>query len=451
MDWLLERFAQAPGSAAFIHQDRTVTYAGVMASIENFGTQIQKTGIKPGERVVVLCDYAPEVFCLVFALALNGNIIVPLTRESVVEEEVALGVCGCDWFVEFSKAGTSANIRRHEIVANSALLFKFRSKGRPGLVLFSSGSTGKPKGILYDFTRIAEKFRKQRAPVIAIPFLMIDHFGGINTLLAITSSLGTAVTVADRSVPSVCRAIEKYRVELLPTTPSFLTMLMASRLNQQFDLGSLKRISYGTEVMPQSTLDRVRAAFPQAELLQTYGLSEVGVLRSQSRPDGSLWVRLGGPGFQTKVKDDILWIKSDFAMEGYLNAPSEFDNEGWFNTRDRVEVDGDYFRILGRTTDIINVGGQKVYPAEVEDFLLRIDNILDVAVYGELSPLLGQLVVARVQLETPEPADQLKRRIRQACVGHLTPFKIPGKVVISHEPLYSARQKKLRTAATNQE
>ncbi|MDB5964006.1 MAG: AMP-dependent synthetase and ligase [Polaromonas sp.] len=451
MDWLIGRFAQAPGNAAFIHQDRTVTYAGVIASIESFSAQIRKTGIQPGERVVVLGDYAPEVFCLFFALALNRNIIVPLTRESVVEEEIALGVCGCDWFVEFSDSGIGAGIRRRDIAAESALLTEFRRKGNPGLVLFSSGSTGKPKGILYDFTRIAEKFRKQREPVIAIPFLMIDHFGGINTILAITSSLGTAVTVADRSVPSICRAIDKYKVELLPTTPSFLTMLMASRLHHQFDLSSLKRISYGTEVMPQSTLNRVRAAFPHAELLQTYGLSEVGVLRSQSRPDGSLWVRLGGPGFQTQVRDDILWIKSDFAMEGYLNAPSEFDGEGWFNTRDRVEVDGDYFRILGRTTDIINVGGQKVYPAEVEDFLLQLDNILDVAVYGEPSPLLGQLVVARVQLETPEPADQLKRRIRQACVGHLTPFKIPGKVVVSQEPLYSARQKKLRTAAVNQE
>ena len=447
MDWLIERFAQAPGKAAFIHQDRTVTYAAVIGSIASFTTQIQQADVQRGERVVVLGDYAPEVFCLFFALALNGNIIVPLTRESVVEEDVALGVCGCDWFVEFSPSGSDAKISRRDIAVDNVLLAEFQHKNHPGLVLFSSGATGTPKGILYDFARLSEKFRKRRDPVVAIPFLMIDHFGGINTILAITSSLGTAVTVTDRSVTSICKAIEKYHVELLPTTPSFLTMLMASRLNQQFDLSSLKRISYGTEVMPQSTLDRVRAAFPEAELLQTYGLSEVGVLRSQSRPDGSLWVRLGGPGFQTRVVDDILWIKSDFAMEGYLNAPSEFDAEGWFNTRDKVEVDGDYFRILGRTTDIINVGGQKVYPAEVEDFLLQLDNIVDVAVYGEPSPLLGQLVVAKVQLERPESADQLKKRIRQACAGHLTPFKIPGKVVIAMEPLYSARQKKLRTAA----
>lgn len=450
MDWLIDRFAEVPQKAAFIHQDRTVTYAAVADNIARFSTQLKLAGIVRGEHVVVLGDYAPEVFCLFFALALNGNIIVPLTRESVVQIDVALGVCGCDWFVEFSAVGTDAKITRRSVPVDNTLLAVFQRKNRPGLVLFSSGSTGKPKGMLYDFVRLIEKFRKQRDPVVAIPFLMIDHFGGINTILAITSSLGTAVTVTDRSVTSICKTIEKYRVELLPTTPSFLTMLMASRLNQQFDLSSLKRISYGTEVMPQSTLDRVRAAFPDADLLQTYGLSEVGVLRSKSRPDGSLWVRLGGPGFQTKVVEDILWIKSDFAMEGYLNAPSEFDVEGWFNTRDRVEVDGEYFRILGRTTDIINVGGQKVYPAEVEDYLLQLDNIVDVAVYGEPSPLLGQLVVAKVQLEQPEAADQLKKRIRQACVGHLASFKIPGKVVIATEPLYSARQKKLRTAAATQ-
>ena len=312
------------------------------------------------------------------------------------------------------------------------------------MVLFSSGSTGKPKGILHDFNQVAEKFRKQRAPVVAIPFLMIDHFGGINTILAITSSLGTVVTVADRSVANICAAIEKYKVELLPATPSFLTLMMASHLQSKYDLSSLKRITYGTEVMPQSTLDRVRAQFPGVDLLQTYGLSEVGVLRSQSREDGSLWVRVGGEGFQTKVVDGVLWIKSQYAMVGYLNAPSEFDADGWFNTQDQVEVDGDYFRILGRVTDLINVAGQKVYPSEVESVILEMDNVQDVAVYGEKHALLGNIVVAKIVVDQPETAESLKKRIRHECLAHLAPFKVPAKVVLTEGPLHSARQKKIR-------
>lgn len=446
MKWLLERFAQAPERLAFIHQDRQVRYGDLISSVSHHQQHIAALGIQPGELVVVLGDYSPEVFALFLALALNGNILVPLTHESVVEESVVLGVSGCDWRIEFPRDGTPTQIAKTSLSASNLLLDDFRTRKLPGLVLFSSGSTGKPKGILYDFTKILDKFRKQREPLVAIPFLMIDHFGGINTILAIVSSLGTVVTVADRSASCICRAIEAYRVELLPTTPSFLTLMMASHLYERFDLSSLKRISYGTEVMPQSTLDRVRQHFPGVELQQTYGLSEIGVLRSQSRPDGSLWVKLGGQGFQTQVRDCILWIKSDFAMEGYLNAESEFDADGWFNTKDRVEVDGEYFRILGRATDLINVGGQKVYPSEVENLLLQLPNILDVAVYGEASALIGQIVVAKVQLREPEAVDALKRRIRQACLGRLTAYKIPSKVVVATEPLYTARQKKLRSA-----
>ena len=444
MDWLLQRFGTASQHVAFIHEGRRVTYAEVLASITAFGSRITAVGIGKGNAVVVVGDYSPEVFCLMLALAQNGSIVIPLTKNSVIEESVALGVSGCDWYVEFDDDGKDATFVKRVIETDNALLLSFRAKGAPGLVLFSSGSTGKPKGILHDFNLVVEKFRKQRQAVVAIPFLMIDHFGGINTILAIVASLGTVVTVADRSLPKICDAIARYKVELLPATPSFLTLLMASHLQSDYDLSSLKRITYGTEVMPQSTLDRLTKAFPNVVLQQTYGLSEVGVLRSQSRGDGSLWVRIGGEGFQTKIVNDVLWIKSEYAMVGYLNAPSEFDAEGWFNTQDQVEVDGEYFRILGRVTDLINVGGQKVYPTEVENVILEMDNIQDVAVFGEKHALLGQIVVAKVVLETSEAVESVKKRVRHACLGKLASFKVPTKVILAEGVLHSARQKKIR-------
>lgn len=444
MEWLIERFQSGSEHIAFIHEGREVSYGSVVETISEFSMRLQKAGIKCGETAVVIGDYSPEVFCMIMALCRIGSIVIPLTRTSVVEESVALGVSGCEWYVEFDASGRDVNITHRGLRVDNKLLNEFLMRGAPGIVLFSSGSTGKPKGILHDFNQVVEKFRKQRTPVVAIPFLMIDHFGGINTILAIASSLGTVVTVADRSVAKICEAIEKFRVELLPATPSFLTLMIASQLQSKYDLSSLKRITYGTEVMPQSTLDRVRSQFPGVDLLQTYGLSEVGVLRSQSREDGSLWVRVGGEGFQTKVVDEVLWIKSQYAMVGYLNAPSEFDAEGWFNTQDRVEVDGEYFRILGRVTDLINVGGQKVYPAEVESVILDISNIQDVAVFGEKHSMLGQIVVAKVVLVESEPLESVKKRIRHACQEHLTSFKVPTKVILAEGPLHSSRQKKIR-------
>ncbi|GAB4081368.1 acyl--CoA ligase [Modestobacter muralis] len=444
MDWLIERFAGAPERTAFVHEGRTVTYGEVVTAVAGFDARLAEAGVAPGSTVAVVGDYSPEVFCVLLALAGRRCVVVPLTRASVVEEQVALQVSGCDWYVEFDDDGALASIERRDLPSDNPLLTEFRTRRAPGLVLFSSGTSGAPKGMLHDLGRVAEKFRRQRRPVVAVPFLMLDHFGGINTLLAITSSLGTVVTVADRSVTAICSAIAEHRVQLLPATPSFLTLLMASGADREHDLSSLTRITYGTEVMPQATLDRVRAAFPGVVLQQTYGLSEVGVLRSESRPDGSLWMRLGGAGFETRVVDGVLQIRSEFAMVGYLNAPPAFDAEGWFDTHDEVEVDGEWFRVLGRVTDLVNVGGQKVYPAEVEEVVLGVDNVADVAVHGERHALLGQVVVATVVLVQPEPVESVKKRVRRACSGQLAAYKVPVRVVLSDGPLHSARQKKIR-------
>jgi acyl-CoA synthetase (AMP-forming)/AMP-acid ligase II len=444
MDWLIARFQVAPERIAFIHEGREVSYANVIALINKFQKLVQDSEIGRGDTVVLLGDYSPEVFCMIMALCIRGCIVIPLTPHSVVEESVALSISGCDWYAKFDAAGCDVTITQLNIFSENSLLKQFRQSGNPGLVLFSSGSTGKPKGILHDFNLVADKFRKQRSPIVAIPFLMIDHFGGINTILAITSSLGTVVTVTDRAVENICAAIEKHKVELLPATPSFLTLMLASQLHSKYDLSSLKRITYGTEVMPQLTLDRIRTKFPYVDLLQTYGLSEVGVLRSQSRGDGSLWVRVGGEGFETKVVEGILWIKSKYAMVGYLNADSAFDPEGWFNTQDQVEVDGEYFRILGRVTDIINVAGQKVYPAEVENVILEIDNIKDVAIFAEKHNMTGNIVVAKVLLNEPESLESIKKRIRRICLTKLSSFKVPTKIIVSDDLLHSSRQKKIR-------
>jgi len=444
LGWLLARFATAPETEAFVHEDRSVSYGQLLDLVQAFERRLADEGVKPSERIVILGDYTPEAFALVLALARHNNVVIPLTRESVVELSSALSISGSDWIFEFVSGATQPTLSRHTVEADNPMMRDFIAGGSPGLVFFSSGSTGQPKGILHDLERVASKFIKNRSPVVAIPFLMFDHFGGFNTILAITSSLGTVVSVAERSVARICGAIQQYRVSLLPTTPSFLNLLMAARAHEAYDLASLRRITYGTEVMPQATLDRLSRALPGVVLQQTYGLSEVGVLSSKSRDDGSLWMRIGGEGFQTKVVDGILWIKSEYSMVGYLNAPSNFDAEGWFNTQDKVEVDGEHFRILGRVTDLINIGGQKVYPAEIEEVIMTVPNIVDVAVFAESNALLGQIIVARVALAEPETVDSLKSRIRVACKASLAAYKVPSKVLIATDPIYTHRHKKNR-------
>ena len=178
-------------------------------------------------------------------------------------------------------------------------------------------------------------------------------------MLYTLSNAGCLVTVQDRSPDAVLTAIEKYRVELLPTSPTFINLILLSEAYKNYDLTSLKTVTYGTEPMPESTLLKFHELFPQIDLLQTYGLSEVGILRSRSKSSDSLWLKVGGEGYETRIVDGIFQIKAASAMLGYLNAPSPFTEDGWFNTGDAVEVDGDYIKFLGRKSEMINVGGEK--------------------------------------------------------------------------------------------
>ena len=120
----------------------------------------------------------------------------------------------------------------------------------------------------------------------------------------------------DRGVASVCRVIARHRVELLPTSPSFLNLLLISGAPGSFDLSSLALITYGTEVMPERTLKMANEVFPGVRFLQTYGLSELGILRSKSESDDSLRVKIGGEDYETRVVDGRLLIRARSSMLG---------------------------------------------------------------------------------------------------------------------------------------
>jgi acyl-CoA synthetase (AMP-forming)/AMP-acid ligase II len=144
------------------------------------------------------------------------------------------------------------------------------------------------------------------------------------------------------------------------------------------------------------------------------------------------------------VVDGLLEIKARSAMLGYLNAPSPFTSDGWFMTGDAVEVDGEYFRILGRKSEIINVGGEKVYPAEVESVIQLMPGVKEVSVVGEANAMTGQIVVARVRLSSSESLSDFRRRMRAHCAPLLARYKIPQKVELVGEDLHTERFKKIR-------
>jgi acyl-CoA synthetase (AMP-forming)/AMP-acid ligase II len=215
---------------------------------------------------------------------------------------------------------------------------------------------------------------------------------------------------------------------------------------KRHDLSSLEIVTYGTEPMPTSTLEAIREALPHVRFKQTYGLSELGIMPTQSRGSDSPWLKLGNAGFEHRIVDGVLWLKSQSAMLGYLNAPSPFNEEGWFNTQDVVEVDGDYVRIVGRKSELINVGGEKVHPTEIENVLLQLENVRDVTVFAKPNAVTGQVVGAKITPVAPEDPEMLKQRVRAFCKERLERFKVPAAIEILDADHHGDRFKKVRSS-----
>jgi long-chain acyl-CoA synthetase len=443
IDFLFEVFRQNADSEAVIWHDQSFAYGKLLDGTNHWHSYLRKNRIATGTVTAVEADFSPNGIALMLALIEHGCIAVPLTSSVAAKKAEFMEIAGVEALLELD-ACDEARLRRFKRGPAHEILQRLRQRGHPGLILFSSGSTGQSKAAVHDIVGMLGKFKVRRHARRAITFLLYDHIGGFNTMLYQLSNAGCIVTVQNRDPDSVLRAVERHKVELLPTSPTFINLILLSEAYRRYDLSSLKIVTYGTEPMPESTLRRFHQVLPHIKLQQTYGLSEVGILRSKSRSSDSLWVKLGGEGFQTRVVNEILQIKAESAMLGYLNAPSPFTDDGWFNTGDKVEVDGDYFRILGRQCEIINVGGQKVYPAQVESVVQEIPKVAEVTVYGEKNAIMGQIVCAAIRLRESCDARHFHRELREFCRQRLQEFQIPVRVRLVENAMHGDRFKKNR-------
>lgn len=443
IDFMLEVFEKNQEKEAIIWKDQIYPYKWLLDRIEYWNQQIQSNNISCGTVTIIEADFSPDAIALFLALVDHAGILVPLTGsiESKKTEFIEIAQGEVSFVID---ENDNVQIKKLSYIANHELYQKLRSINHPGLILFSSGSTGKSKAAVHDLSGILEKFKVPRHDLRTLTFFLFDHIGGIDTLFYSLSNGSCIITIDERSPEKICQTVERYQVEVLPVSPTFLNLLILSEAYLRYDLSSLKYITYGTEVMPKITLDKCTEIFPKATILQKYGTTEVGTLRSKSKSSDSLWVKVGGEGFETRIVDGILQIKAKSAMLGYLNAPSPFTDDGWFHTGDMVEADGEYIKILGRKSEIINVGGEKVYPAEVESVIQEMGEVAEVTVYGEKNTIIGNIVCAKVSLLHNEDAKKFPSKLKKFCREKLEPYKIPVKVKVIEEKQHSERFKKTR-------
>jgi long-chain acyl-CoA synthetase len=376
--------------------------------------------VQSGDVVALIGDFDPLTILTLLQLIDRNVVLVPLTVDTRAQHEYFFESALVDIVIEGDQVKLRSHSRKNEFIAS------LRSKNHAGLVLFSTGTTGRPKAILHDLTLFIQRFETPRPTLKTINFLLFDHIGGLNTLLHTLFNKGTVVAPKSRSVEDILATCAEHDIEVLPTTPTFLRMILMSGLIPESVPTSLRIITYGTERMDQPTLDALCELLPNVDFRQTFGMSELGIVRVKSEARNSLFMKVGGEGVETRVVSNVLEIRSKTRMLGYLNAESPFDDEGWYNTKDIVEERDGYYKVTGRMSEVINVGGLKFMASEVERVALQYEHVGLAKAESKPNPITGQHVELTVQSASNRELDKtgLKMFLSEQLPNHMMPKRI---------------------------
>jgi long-chain acyl-CoA synthetase len=300
----------------------------------------------------------------------------------------------------------------------------------PCMQPYTSGSTGRPKGVplthrgqvwCADMVRKCYLFDETERALLAAPLF---HKNAAMTLKAVLLAGGACVVLPGFDPVGVLRAIDRYRITYLSGVPAMYRMLLNETAElARCDVSSVRFATAGSAPVTVDLLEDFQRIFG-APIAEGYGLTEGGPdvllaprwginkLGSLGLPIPGCEVQLRGPDGRTEIAPGEvgeLWVRNPGVTPGYHRLPevtAERIRDGWLATRDLMRRDADgYYYFVGRSDDLINVGGENVYPKEVEQLLLRHPAVRDVAVLGGSHPVKGAVPVAFVVLTAPGAAD----------------------------------------------
>jgi len=239
-----------------------------------------------------------------------------------------------------------------------------------------------------------------------------------------------AVPDLEMDPPSITQFMSTTGVQFVSATPSYWRRLLIFSDPHLLKSIPLAQITLGGEVVDQPTLDKLKQYFPKSRLVHIYATTELG--RCFSVSDGltgfpaSYLSTVLHDGVELKVQESELLVRSPNAMRMYDPYSShQAPAADWFATGDLVEIKGDRVQFVGRKSDMINVAGSKVYPAEVERVIRTIPGVSDVRVFGKASSVAGELVACEIVPENGQEPGPLKEAVIQICRSKLASHQQP--------------------------
>jgi acyl-coenzyme A synthetase/AMP-(fatty) acid ligase len=306
--------------------------------------------------------------------------------------------------------------------------------------LMTSGTTGRPKLVRHSVESLTAATRVARTTLGADDRWLLTYqpttFAGLQVILTAVCSQAALVTATGRTPAEFVEAAASFAATHISGTPTFWRSFLLASLGRE--LPRLRQITLGGEAVDQPTLDRLASRFPSARITHVYASTEAGSLFAvHDRRAGFPAAWLTGvrtAGVTLRVRDGVLEVRSPRRTAGLVGgmAPTISD-DGWLVTGDLVRVEGDRIYFQGRTDDVINVGGGKVYPQEIEEFLLSCAGVIEARVRGVSNPISGTILAAEVILDGGEDPAWRRIELLRLCQANLPAHKAPRLVRVVKE------------------
>lgn len=467
-DWVSHHASIRPDAVALASADtgERVTWAQLHHRVGLTAARLRTHGLQHGDRLAVVADNAPRGFVLQFAAMRAGVVMVPLNWRLVIDElchqcadaSVAALTHDANWAEPARRAAGAAGVTR---LLDLEQLTDPTDDGTAPMppqsmdpdtvthILYTSGTTGRPKGALVSHSSMTwNAFNILTAVQIAAPGvhmlnpMPLFHAGGLNVLANPILMHGGRVTTMARWEPAAILAYineQTNAVTHLTTAPSLLQSLADHPSFADTEFTTMRKMVIGGGATNPGLLRAFAAK--GIELHPQYGGTETGpaalvledgldraMTGTCGKPVLHTAVRLVDPETLVDVPDETvgeLWLKGPAVTPGYWNLPNEEHfSDGWFRTGDAARRDADgYFYVTGRYKDMYKSGGENVYAAEVENVLIDLPEVDEVAIIGVHQPKWGEVGMAVVV--PAAGAEVTLDGLQAACEGRLARYKHP--------------------------
>jgi long-chain acyl-CoA synthetase len=460
---------------ALVFEGRRWSYRELGAEAARVAAGLALRGIAKGDRVVLYLGNLPEFIVVLYALQRLGAIVVPVnTREQKPGLEYLLNQCGAKGVIyeaalaerlPDATACPSTTVR----IATGVEFDVLKTHGEcatcaevneedTALILYTSGTTGRPKGAMLTHLNVVHSAMHFEAcmrltsadrSALAVP---ASHVTGVVAVIATMLRIGGAVILMrEFKAAQYIRDAATERVTYTVLVPAMYNLILMQPEFEQLDLSNWRVGGYGGAPMPVATIDALTKKLPGLILTNAYGATEstspatcmpVGDTRAHADtvgvtvPCGHIIIADDAGRELPRGSTGEIWIGGPMMVKGYWDNPEATAREftaGFWHSGDLGSMDEPgYVRVFDRKKDMLNRGGYKIYSVEVENVLMALPGVVEVAIIGKPCPVLGERVHAFIN--TTDATVTLDA-VRAHCAANLADYKVPETVSFVSTPL----------------